>query len=75
MLRALSVPAGNERGPIFVEQVFSALHQAKPEGDPVRLVILPSDGEVTLAAGDTMTVPVGLDRTLTGCATAYRVSG
>jgi quercetin dioxygenase-like cupin family protein len=32
-------------------------------------------GALTLRAGDTMTVPVGLERTLTGDAVVYRVSG
>ena len=34
-----------------------------------------ADGAVTLAAGDTITVPVGLARTLSGSCAAYRVSG
>ena len=34
-----------------------------------------ADGELTLAAGDTMTVPIGLTRNLTGPCVAYRVSG
>jgi mannose-6-phosphate isomerase-like protein (cupin superfamily) len=33
------------------------------------------DGMVTLGAGDTITVPVGLDRILSGTGTTYRVSG
>lgn len=34
-----------------------------------------ADGALVLGEGDTMTVPVGLDRTLSGSCTAYRVSG
>ena len=34
-----------------------------------------ADGSLTLGEGDTMTVPVGLDRRLSGSCAAYRVSG
>lgn len=49
VLRALSVPAGNERGPLFVDQVLAAVHQANPGKLPVTLAILRHAGEVTLA--------------------------
>ena len=34
-----------------------------------------ADGSLTLGAGDTMTLPVGLERVLSGPSVAYRVSG
>ena len=40
-----------------------------------RLTVAWSGGSVTLGEGDTMTVPVGVDRTLSGTCAAYRVSG
>ena len=40
-----------------------------------RMTVAWADGSVALGAGDTMTVPVGLERTLSGRCTAYRVSG
>ena len=49
MLRALSVPAGNERGPLFLEQALAALHQANPRRLAIRLLALRHQGEVTLA--------------------------
>src|SRR5262245_23948169 len=47
VLRALSVPAGNDRGPLFMDQVFAALHAA--QSLPIRLLLLRVQGEVTLA--------------------------
>jgi hypothetical protein len=49
VLRALSVPAGNDRGPLFMDQVFAALHQVTPERLPIRFMALRSEGQVTLA--------------------------
>ena len=49
MLRALSVPAGNERGPLFMDQVLAAMHQGNPGHLSVTLLILRHAGEVTLA--------------------------
>ena len=49
MLRALSVPAGNERGPLFMNQVLAAIHQGNPGTLPVTLAILRHQGEATLA--------------------------
>ena len=40
MLRSLSVPAGNERGPLFMDQVLAAVHQGNPRKMPVTLLIL-----------------------------------
>ena len=40
-----------------------------------RLKVTWADGDLTLDAGDTMTVPVGLARSLSGTCVAYRVSG
>lgn len=40
-----------------------------------RITVSWSDGSLLLEEGDTMTVPVGLERTLSGNGTAYRVSG
>lgn len=49
MLRALSVPAGNDRGPLFMDQVLAAVHQGNPRKLPVTLLVLRHAGEVTLA--------------------------
>src|SRR3954470_14428075 len=49
MLRFLSVPADNERGPLFMDQVLAAVHQGNPRKRPVTLLILRHAGEVTLA--------------------------
>lgn len=40
-----------------------------------QLTLTWADGQLTLNAGDTMTVPVGLDRSLSGTGIAFRVSG
>src|SRR5207249_3820520 len=37
MLLALSVPPGNERGPLYMEQALAALHQANPGQLPLSL--------------------------------------
>lgn len=39
------------------------------------LTVSGADGAVTLGPGDTMTVPIGLHRSLSGACIAYRVSG
>ena len=39
------------------------------------LTVAWADGTVVLTEGDTMTVPVGLNRALSGTCVAYRVSG
>jgi len=49
VLRALSVPAGNDRGPLFMDQVLAAIHQGNPRKLPVTLIILRHMGEVALA--------------------------
>jgi hypothetical protein len=49
MLRALSVPADNERGPLFMDQVLAAVHQGNSRKLPITLLILRHAGEVTLA--------------------------
>ena len=49
MLRALSMPAANERGPLFMDQVLAAVHQGNPRKAPITLLILRHAGEVTLA--------------------------
>lgn len=49
VLRALSVPAGSERGPLFMDQVLAAVHQGNSRKLPVTLGILRHAGEVTLA--------------------------
>lgn len=46
---ALSVPAGNERGPQYMDQALAALHQANSRRLPVTLELRRQDGEVTLA--------------------------
>lgn len=48
MLRALSVPAGNDRGPLYMDQVLAALHQGNPRRLPVTLAVTRHAGEVTL---------------------------
>src|SRR5438093_916240 len=48
MRQSLSVPAGNERGPLFMDQVLAAVHQGNPRKLPVTLLILCYAGEVTL---------------------------
>ena len=48
MLRALSVPAGNERGPLFMDQVLAAIHQGDARRIPITLAVIRQAGEVTL---------------------------
>ncbi len=43
----LSIPANNERGPLFMDQVFAALHQAIAQ--PITLFVEQQQGEVVLA--------------------------
>ena len=42
---ALSVPAGNERGPQYMDQMLAALHQANPDRLGVMLALPRSGGE------------------------------
>ena len=48
VLRALSVPAGNVRGPLYMDQVLAALHQGNAHRVPVTLAVIRHAGEVTL---------------------------
>src|SRR5205085_7799590 len=48
VLRSLSVPAGNDRGPLYMDQVLAALHQGNPWRVPVTLAVSRHAGEVTL---------------------------
>lgn len=48
VLSALSVPASNIRGPQYMDQALSAIHQGNPERLPVALGISRHAGEVTL---------------------------
>src|SRR5262245_23131638 len=49
VLRALSVPAGNERGPLYMDQVLAPLHQGNLRSLPVTLAVIRHMGQVTLA--------------------------
>jgi hypothetical protein len=44
----VSVPAGNDRGPLYMEQAFAALHAANPRRLPLRLAFVRSGGRVGL---------------------------
>ena len=48
VLRAISVPAGNERGPLFMDQVLAAIHQGNSQRLSVTLAVTRYLGEVTL---------------------------
>jgi len=48
MLRALSVPAGNERGPLYMDQALAGVHLGNPARLPVTLAFARVKGEVTL---------------------------
>src|SRR5437879_1251876 len=48
VLRALSVPAGNDRGPLYMDQALAALHAGMPPGAVLTLGIVRHAGEVTL---------------------------
>lgn len=48
VLRIVSVPAGNERGPLFMDQVLTAAHQVNNRRLPITLAILCHAGEVSL---------------------------
>jgi hypothetical protein len=48
VLRSISVPAGNERGPLFMDQVLAAIHQGNVGRLPVTLAVARHLGEVTL---------------------------
>ena len=49
VLRALSVPAGNERGPQYMDQALTAFHQANNRRLEIKLELRRHAGEVTLA--------------------------
>src|SRR5437879_493497 len=49
MRLALRVPAGNERGPQYIEQALAAIHQANPDRLPITLEFRRHAGNVTLA--------------------------
>jgi mannose-6-phosphate isomerase-like protein (cupin superfamily) len=67
--------------PFTLERLIDPDEAATPDRPEVLFVhagalnVSWDDEIVTLAAGDTMTVPVGLERTLSGDAVVYRVSG
>ncbi len=48
MLLRLRTPATNDRGPLYAEQAFSALHQANPQRLPLRLIFGMHGGNVGL---------------------------
>ena len=50
MLRALSVPASNERGPLYMDQVLAAVHQGNSRRLPITLAMMRYAGEVTLCS-------------------------
>lgn len=45
----LRVPAGNDRGPQYMDQVLAAIHQANPRRLPIHLDVCRIDGQVTLS--------------------------
>jgi hypothetical protein len=49
MMRAVSVPSGHDRGPIHMDAVLAAVHQANPGHLPISFSILRHAGEATLA--------------------------
>src|SRR5436190_2148714 len=48
VLLALSVPAGNERGPLYMDQALAALHRANPRRRPLTFLLAPYGGSVRL---------------------------
>ncbi|MGB7597785.1 MAG: hypothetical protein WBM09_09500, partial [Gallionella sp.] len=48
MLRALSVPAENERGPLYMDQALAAAHQGNPRRQAVTLAMIQHAGAVML---------------------------
>lgn len=48
MLRALSVPPDNTRGPLYMDQALAAVHQGNGERLPVTLAVCRHAGQVTL---------------------------
>ena len=67
--------------PFSLDRMKAPQNRATPEMPEVlfvhtgALAVSWDGGQVVLGSGDTMTVPVGLERTLSGDAMAYRVSG
>jgi mannose-6-phosphate isomerase-like protein (cupin superfamily) len=67
--------------PFTIERMSAGSATATPGAPEVLLVqngamtVSWDGGALTLAAGDTMTIPIGLARTLTGDAVIYRVAG
>ncbi len=62
MLFSVSVPAGNLRGPQYMEQVLAAIHQANPRRHPVTFIIAPHAKTVRLLSR----VPPELEAALLG---------
>ncbi len=60
MRLALRVPAGNERGPAYMDQVLAALHQGNLDGQPLSLEIGLHQGSTTLfiRSPDALIAPV-----------------
>ena len=48
MLLGLRTPATNDRGPLYAEQAFAALHQANAQRLPLRLIFGTHGGSVGL---------------------------
>ena len=67
--------------PFSLDRMKAPQNRATPEMPEVlfvhtgALAVSWDGGQLVLGSGDTMTVPVGLERTLSGDAMAYRVSG
>jgi len=67
--------------PFTLDRIDTPAETATPHAPEVlfvhagQLTVTWADGAVELGAGDTLTVPVGLERTLSGAAVVYRVRG
>ena len=67
--------------PFLLDRIKTSQDRAIPEMPEVlfvhagELAVSWDGGELTLGSGDTMTVPMGVERTLSGDAVVYRVSG
>jgi hypothetical protein len=48
MLLALSVPADNDRGPLYMDQALAAIHQANPHRQPIALILTSLAGTIRL---------------------------
>ena len=58
MLFALRVPAGNERGPAYMDQVLAALHRGNPEARSFFLEIGLYRGSTTLFIDARFLMPI-----------------